>query len=609
MKHLANIILALVVLGNQTYFQASSISIATVQPTAQSRPTTDSTQTPSPTPTTSVNYGAYPPPVAPTPSITPTPAVTSTSVPPTTPTTIPPITTIPQEPQGIQLSAEPAIYITGKPITISLTVNLTEYKSKNIGISILVPIGIQSTDKTLKSSIDSKRLMRMNAVAGAKSDYSLSWTVDDTAIKPPFSFDVSLTNPDGSILYSNSVVIGAGNYLADPGVEKLNTIITTDNSIRLAVPGDAIDNSLAFDVREPSQNKLPPTALSGNPIEIVAVDKSTAKNVTKFKKPLSLTVKYDPVIFEGHNEENISLFYYDEKLQDWYPMQTSVDTNAKTLTTLTDHLTVFDYATNDWQFHSLPSLDSFQTSEFTGAGTYSMNLWTPPGPAGFQPSLTLSYNSQIVDEARFGSQASWVGMGWSLDTPAITVDYHETESKPSDDTYNLSLNGVGGRLLPISSVAYNTGKKITYNTQNQSFLKIVQNTYNDEWYVYGNDGTVYWFSAEYRAKTTSNLDACAHNPGDNNLVWRWSLTQATDKYGNQITYSYETEKKDNCLNDIAVYPLSITYGNYQGVTSGHYRVYFERAPRTDFKRGMERFRDEIFLWKISAEACVDSVHA
>jgi len=529
----------------------------------------------------------------PTPSFTPTPVVTSTSLPPTTPITTPtpPVTPKFQDPQGIQLSAEPAIYIPGKPITISLDINLTQSKGDNFVMSVLVPNGVHSTDKALDSSIDSKRLMKMDVKAGAKSDYSFSWTVDETAIKPPFAFDVSITMPDGSTLYNNSVVIGAGKYQADPGAEKHNAIINSDNSIKLSIPGNAIDNSLVFDVREPSLNKFPPTALSGNPVEIIAVDKTTAKNVAKFKKPLSLTMRYDPAIFEGHNEENISLFYYDEKLEDWYPMQTTVDTNIKTLTAQTDHLTVFDYNINDWQFHSLPSLDAFQTSEFTGAGIYSMNLWTPPGPAGFQPSLTLSYNSQIVDEARFGSQASWVGMGWSLDTPEITVDYHETESDASDDTFSLSLNGVGGRLLPISSENYGNGKKIAYKTQNQSFLKIVQNTNstNEDWYVYGKDGSVYWFSSEHRAKTTSNPDACAHNTWDNNLVWRWSLTRATDKYGNQINYTYETDKKDNCLNDVAVYPLTITYG--------HYRVYFERQARTDFKDAWKDAASKYFFGK------------
>ena len=47
----------------------------------------------------------------------------------------------------------------------------------------------------------------------------------------------------------------------------------------------------------------------------------------------------------------------------------------------------------------MPSLDSSQVSDFTGAATYSVPIKVPPSPADLKPDLELSYNSQVIDQS------------------------------------------------------------------------------------------------------------------------------------------------------------------------------------------------------------------
>ena len=343
-----------------------------------------------------------------------------------------------QKTEDIKLSVNPAIYIPGKPIILGWQIKHSEQLLiDDMHVSLKVPEGIIPEDPGLVKSMGEDRILNIPVES---THFESKWLLTKDAVLPLY-FSVSLIN-NGSELDSDTAVLDKGNQ--EIAMNKGGYVSGLNGKVKIDVPSTVADQDLVFEVRNPSQNKQPSYSLTWNPIEIIAVGKNTGLNVTKFKEPITLQIKYEEDEIFDWSENDLVIFYYDEETNQWHPIKTVVDSTNNILIAQTDHLTVFDYKASSWQGYSLPSLDSFKISDFTGAATYAINFWTPPGPGGLQPSLTLHYNSQIIDESSAYTQASWVGMGWSLETGAITRNMHETNDNLHDDTFgSLGIAVVG----------------------------------------------------------------------------------------------------------------------------------------------------------------------
>jgi hypothetical protein len=464
------------------------------------------------------------------------------------------------KPLRIELAAEPAIYTRGKPIIIKWKIaGGTPEQISNLTIIARPPDGVLPVNKADEPEADGSVIISPKSPAG-----SIVWKVLDYA-EFPLTFTYELVS-NGDILNYNTILIGEP--LATASADRDTRIKGYENRVSVNVPASASRSPLLFDIRPPSPNALPGTSLSWHPVEIIAVDGNSQKNVTKFDTPITIQIKYDENEIFDWDERSLSIYYYDPETMDWFPMETEVDTENNTLTAQSDHLTVFDYQANNWQSYMVPTVDSFKTADFTGAGTYQINLWTPPGPGGLQPSVVLSYNSQVIDESSAYQQASWVGMGWDLDPGMVTRNLHGTDDDWSDDTFSISVGGISSQLLPISV----SGEITQYNTADQSFMKVEGNNTTYSFTAWTKEGTKY----EFTDTTDNNYNkACVVPPQTNNHTWRWGLTKVTDTNGNTIEYTYQAETKPGCANEVAVYPKTITYGNYQ--------IEFIRENRTDYQ--------------------------
>src|SRR5882724_10391303 len=102
----------------------------------------------------------------------------------------------------------------------------------------------------------------------------------------------------------------------------------------------------------------------------------------------------------------------------------------------------------------------------TGAATYTIPIWAPPGPGGVQPRMALVYSSQ--------QGSSTLGVGWSLNGLSSITRCNLTfaqDAAPApvalvvSDGYCLD-----GQRLRLTSGTYGVAAS-TYQNRNREFPK------------------------------------------------------------------------------------------------------------------------------------------
>ena len=159
---------------------------------------------------------------------------------------------------------------------------------------------------------------------------------------------------------------------------------------------------------------------------------------------------------------------------------------------------------------------SFNISS-TGAATYSIPIWTPPGPHGIQPNLSLVYNSQ--------ASAGPMGPGWSLAGLSVISRCNKTYAQDgspaavavsASDGYCLD-----GRRLRLTNGTYGAAGS-TYQTEEADFSLVTA-------VGSGSNGP-----ASFTVQTKEGL---IYNYGT--VVGpQWLVDKVTDPAGNTMTVQY-----------------------------------------------------------------------
>jgi RHS repeat-associated protein len=213
---------------------------------------------------------------------------------------------------------------------------------------------------------------------------------------------------------------------------------------------------------------------------------------------------------------------------------------------------------------------SFSVSS-TGAAQYVIPLWMPPGIAGLQPSLALTYSSRAGDGD--------YGVGWNLSGLSTIGRCPKTVAQDglaanvfltSADLYCLD----GNKLRSFAGTTYGADGA-QYQTEIADFSLVISHGVagtGPAWFeVHGKNGLIYHYG-----NTAHSALLATGTPS----VITWALNSITDRFGNHIDFDYTNDTTNQVLR-----PLTISYttpptGAVGVQTQPNYQVQFTFQSRT-----------------------------
>jgi RHS repeat-associated protein len=298
---------------------------------------------------------------------------------------------------------------------------------------------------------------------------------------------------------------------------------------------------------------LPPTELS-------TVNVSAGFSGFSFKNKTSqsttVNIPFDKTILpKGFTEQDITVFNFDYKQKKW--IQTPIDSvnTVKNYIVLHTSLKQAYYiagvskqpespetgAEAPTGFDDMPianpgskiNLIAPPTPNQQGSANIQYPIEIPAGIGGFQPTVSLVYNS----DNKFG----WAGTGW--DVPVESIDIDTRWGIPSFNTINESeIYMISGEQLVFKDDYL--PNKVPYPEVRAANRIFYYRNGIKEGYTITRKGsspsTYTWEILDGSGTKKEYLDVLTNNPANNtsgNIV-KWYLTKVTDRFGNTITYTY-----------------------------------------------------------------------
>ncbi|MGA4979370.1 SpvB/TcaC N-terminal domain-containing protein [Streptomyces cinereoruber] len=214
----------------------------------------------------------------------------------------------------------------------------------------------------------------------------------------------------------------------------------------------------------------------------------------------------------------------------------------------------------------------------SGDARLSYPLEVPKGRAGLEPNPALTYNSSGTN--------GWLGVGWDLTTPMITVDTRwgvpRYDAGLETETYLLD----GEQLTPVAhrgALRARTAEKVFHSRVEGSFDRIVR---------HGDSPANYWWEVTDKqgVRTVFGGTADSTLADGEGRVAVWAAREVRDGSDNVLRYRYAKVADGGTTGSTVpgseLYPQKITYTG-RGDTDGRYSVTFIR----DRERGEPRRTD------------------
>lgn len=219
------------------------------------------------------------------------------------------------------------------------------------------------------------------------------------------------------------------------------------------------------------------------------------------------------------------------------------------------------------------SMISVPTANSLGNAVLSFNMNLPEGRQGMEPDISIMYNNE--------GGASWMGTGWNLITPSISIDTRwgvpRYDAVLETEMYMLN----GEQLAPVNNrdtFIARVAEKRFYKRLEGDFNKIIR---------HGNSPANYWWEV---AEKNGRKHYYGGRPGiglinesvlkdDQGNIAYWALTESRDLNTNFVRYEYDLVQDAGVAGSSVMgrqlYPGRIYYtGN--GTADGPYQLEFIR---------------------------------
>lgn len=319
----------------------------------------------------------------------------------------------------------------------------------------------------------------------------------------------------------------------------------------LYIPADAVRQELVISGQPLHLFDLPPLSFELSNITLEASGYRFLPDGQIFDYPLTLNIKYDrQKIPKGYTEKDIHIFFFDLTSKSWKRIKRiAVNEKDLTITGLTTHFTDFiagiikvpeSPETNGYVPTTLKDIkvsdpatgiELIEPPQANNQGNVNLSfpIKLPPGRNGFNPNLSLQYSSD--------GSSGWLGLGWSLNIPMITIDtrWGVPRYDPDLETETYSLNG--SMLHPV---AHRSAPK--KRQADKRFRPRIENKF-DLIRRNGSSPRNYWWEVTEKNGTKHSYgnesDESAMLTDTLKNIALWYLTESQDANGNSIHYHYK----------------------------------------------------------------------
>jgi RHS repeat-associated protein len=434
-----------------------------------------------------------------------------------------------------------------------------------------------------------------------------------------FEFQIDCLRDDAVIVLGYADGAGIVNSLNFPVITKLNHQFNTvrapilkQENLRLSIKGPDSRAVEIFKITPLNFKEIKPLNS-----DIVNVTKGAFKaynisrNNLKDTLQASISLEYDiSLLPTGYAEKDIRTFVFSKQKKEWISIAEfhaereagiivsafqgdndyingiikvpeMAETASFTPTTITD----MKYADPGAQVVSVapPSANE------RGTLNTSFPIKLPAARSGLVPSLNISYDSEGGN--------GWLGMGWNLQLPAITLDTRWGVPL-YDTTFESELYQLNGTALVLQDAAgdftnpHRSQTKIQRATNRQfyprvegAYQKIIRhgtNVSNYFWEVTDKSGFKTFYGGDLSGGLSENR-IIRKDGATNGAITHWAICKQIDTNGNTINYIYDKDTEVPIPNTgipslkaTSFYPKEIRYNSSDIAFSHQYQVKFIR---------------------------------